>query len=107
MSRNRTEGITEEEQKAWNELLEQICAITDIDELNAFFDDMLTEKEIIDIADRYLLMEDLIKGKSQRDIALDRKMSLCKITRGSKMLKKQDGYMRRYLNEKYDDHTHL
>ncbi len=101
------DSISEEEKNAWKDLVEQMCAITDIDEMNAFFDDMLTDKEIMDIADRYLLMVDLIKGKSQRDIAQDRKMSLCKITRGSKMLKKKDGYMRRYLNEKYDDHTHL
>lgn len=100
-------SISEEEKNAWKDLVEQMCAITDADEMNSFFDDMLTEKEIIDIADRYLLMVDLIKGKSQRDIAQDRKMSLCKITRGSKMLKKKDGYMHRYLNDKYDDHTHL
>ncbi len=101
------DSISEEERKAWTDLVEQMCAITDVDEMNSFFDDMLTDKEIKDIADRYLLMVDLIKGKSQRDIAQDRKMSLCKITRGSKMLKKKDGYMRRYLNDKYDDHTHI
>lgn len=107
MSRNSSETMTDEEKSAWNELLEIISSITDADELRLFFEDMLTDKETADITDRYLLMEDLIKGKSQRDIAQDRKMSLCKITRGSKMLKKKDGYMRRYLNSKYDDHTHL
>ena len=107
MNRNSDEIRTEEEESAWQELLAIIASITDTEELSLFFEDMLTDREISDITDRYLLMEDLIKGKSQRDIAQDRKMSLCKITRGSKMLKKQDGYMRRYLNEKYDDHTHL
>ena len=107
MGRNIREAITEEEKSAWHELIALISSISDEDELLSFFDDMLTDKEIADIADRYLLMEDLIRGKSQRDIAQDRKMSLCKITRGSKMLKKKDGYMRKYLNSKYDDHTHI
>ncbi len=107
MGRNIREAITDEEKSAWHELIALISSISDEDELLSFFDDMLTDKEIADIADRYLLMEDLIRGKSQRDIAQDRKMSLCKITRGSKMLKKKDGYMRKYLNSKYDDHTHI
>ncbi len=107
MNRNSDEIRTDEEKNAWQELLAIMASITDTEELNLFFEDMLTDKEISDITARYLLMEDLIKGKSQRDIAQDRKMSLCKITRGSRMLKKKDGYMRKYLNSKYDDHTHI
>lgn len=107
MNRNSDEIRTEEEESAWQELLAIIASITDTEELSLFFEDMLTDREISDITDRYLLMEDLIKGKSQRDIAQDRKMSLCKITRGSRMLKKKNGYMRKYLNSKYDDHTHI
>ena len=84
-----------------------VLAIESKDELKAFIDDMFTDKEVEDVVQRYLLMDDLYKGKSQRDIAKERSMSLCKITRGSKMLKKKGGFMKRFFSTKYDDFTHI
>ena len=99
--------LTEEEIDAKEYLLDLLCSITDRDEIDALLDDLLTEKEQIDIIQRYLVLDDLCRGSSQRDIASRRKMSLCKITRGSRMLKKKNGYMRKLLEERYDDHTHI
>ena len=84
-----------------------VLSIKDKEELKSFIDDMFTEKEVEDVVQRYLLMDDLYRGKSQRDIARDRSMSLCKITRGSKMLKKKEGFMRKFFSNKYDDFTHI
>ena len=97
----------EEQTRAKNDIVDVICSITDRDELIAMFDDILTPTEIDDIIQRWLLMEDIYKGIPQRDIASKRKMSLCKITRGSKMLKKEDGFMHRLLSSRYDDHLHI
>lgn len=99
--------LSEEEVRAKEYLMDLLCSITDKDEMESLMDDILTEREISDIIQRYLLMDDLYRGISQREIASKRKMSLCKITRGSRMLKKKDGYMRRLLSERYDDHTHI
>ena len=99
--------LTEEEKNAKEFLTSLLCSITDTDEMNALLEDLLTPREMIDIIQRYLLMDDLYQGISQRDIATKRKMSLCKITRGSRMLKKKDGYMRKLLQERYDDYTHI
>ncbi len=99
--------MTEEEKGALDDILDLMCSVTDLDEMRAMLDDLLTERELLDLVDRYLLMDDLYKGKSQREIASQRNMSLCKITRGSKMLKKENGFMRKSLSMKYDDHTHL
>ena len=93
--------------KGKEDLLNIVLSIKDKEELKSFIDDMFTEKEVEDVVQRYLLMDDLYKGKSQRDIARDRSMSLCKITRGSKMLKKKDGFMRKFFSDKYDDFTHI
>ena len=93
--------------KGKEDLLNIVLSIKDKEELKSFIDDMFTEKEVEDVVQRYLLMDDLYKGKSQRDIARARSMSLCKITRGSKMLKKKDGFMRKYFRDKYDDFTHI
>ena len=99
--------LTKEEQSAKEYLLDLLCSITDKDEMSSLLDDLLTQKEHVDIIQRYLLMDDLYKGISQRDIASKRKMSLCKITRGSRMLKKKNGYMKKLLSSRYDDHTHI
>lgn len=99
--------LTDEEKNAKEFLLSLLCSIDDKEEMFSLLDDLLTEKELVGIIQRYLLMDDLCKGISQRDIAAKRKMSLCKITRGSRMLKKEDGYMRKLLIERYDDHTHI
>ncbi len=108
MGRNRKVVMDRaEEKKGGDELSAILLSIKDPSELALFLEDMLTENERRDIIQRYLLMDDLWKGKSQRDIASDRAMSLCRITRGSKMLKKKNGFMRRYFSQKYDDFTHI
>ena len=98
---------SQETEKGKEDLLKIVLSIKDKEELKSFIDDMFTEKEVEDVVQRYLLMDDLYRGKSQRDIARDRSMSLCKITRGSKMLKKKEGFMREFFSNKYDDFTHI
>ena len=93
---------SQETEKGKEDLLKIVLSIKDKEELKSFIDDMFTEKEVEDVVQRYLLMDDLYRGKSQRDIARDRSMSLCKITRGSKMLKKKEGFMRKFFSNKYD-----
>ena len=51
---------------------------------------LLTPAEIADIAGRWALVKALREKKSQREIAKDLGVSLCKITRGSRELKKQN-----------------
>lgn len=98
---------SQETEKGKEDLLNIVLSIKDKEELKSFIDDMFTEKEVEDVVQRYLLMDDLYRGKSQRDISRDRSMSLCKITRGSKMLKKKEGFMRKFFSNKYDDFTHI
>lgn len=98
---------TEEGRLAYEDILSVISSIDGKERLRSLFDDLFTEAEISDFVLRWLLMDDLKRGKSQRDIAKNRNISLCKITRGSKMLKKKDGFMRALLSERYDDHLHL
>ena len=98
---------SQETEKGKEDLLNIVLSIKAKEELKSLIDDMFTEKEVEDVVQRYLLMDDLYRGKSQRDIARDRSMSLCKITRGSKMLKKKEGFMRKFFSNKYDDFTHI
>ena len=96
-----------EAKEAFEDIISVFCSVTESDDMKALFDDLFTESEMRDMVDRWLLMTDLYKGKPQREIAEERRLSLCKITRGSKMLKKEDGFMHRLLSGRFDDHLHI
>ena len=98
----------EEARNAFEDMISVFASTCDTDDMKALFDDLLTESEIKDLITRWLLMDDIYRGKPQREIAAARGLSLCKITRGSRMLKKEGGFMRRLLSSRYDeDHTHI
>ncbi|MDR2111053.1 MAG: trp operon repressor [Spirochaetaceae bacterium] len=59
---------------------------------------LLTPAETADIAARWALVKALDKKTPQRDIAKDLGLSLCKITRGSRELKKPGSAFQRILN---------
>lgn len=63
-----------------------------------FFKCLFTPPECKDFANRWLLVKEIEKGTTQREIAKKFGMSLCKITRGSKELSKPDSAFRKMLN---------
>ncbi|MBF0230257.1 MAG: transcriptional regulator [Desulfamplus sp.] len=80
-------------------LLEAIISIKDIDELKSFFDEILTQGEREDLSLRWKLLKELQSGMTQRKIAEKYGISLCKITRGSKILKKKNSVVLKILNK--------
>ena len=83
--------------KAYKQLINTFCDINNSEEMRNFLKEILTDKERESIALRWQLMKDLHSGKSQREIAKKYHMSLCKITRGSKILKKENSISKRYI----------
>jgi len=81
------------------ELLQEILTIQDLDELNQFFQEMFTPGELEDLSLRWKLLSDLHKGMTQRKIAEKYNISLCKITRGSKILKTKDSVALKLLDK--------
>jgi len=65
--------------------------------LESFFSCLLTPAEMADIAARWALVKALREGSPQREIAKDLGISLCKITRGSRELKKPGSGFQRLL----------
>jgi TrpR family trp operon transcriptional repressor len=61
---------------------------------------LLTPAETADIASRWALVKALDEGRPQREIAKNLGISLCKITRGSRELKKPDSAFRRALERR-------
>lgn len=68
-------------------------------EMRRFFDEILTAAETRDLALRWLLLRKLSTGMSQRKIADELGISLCKITRGSKILKNRKSVTVRMLGD--------
>lgn len=62
----------------------------DSDSCSVFLSEILTPNEIETLAKRWRILKMLSKGISQRTIAKELNVSLCKVTRGSKIFKKND-----------------
>lgn len=95
---DNTEEMTARSERGFNELVELIAETDDSKFLNDFFRCLFTPAEVHDIADRWLLVKEIDKGTTQREIAKSFRISLCKITRGSKELKKKDSAFRKMLD---------
>ncbi len=85
------------------ELLNIILNMDDFDDLKHFFEDLFTPAELDDISLRWKLLKDLHGGLAQRKIADKYGISLCKITRGSKILKKKNSTALKLLNAQRSD----
>ncbi len=81
-----------------HEIMSALAGEGSVERLSLFFGEMLTESEMANIAMRWELMKRLMTGHSQRNIAEDLSLSLCKITRGSKILKNDDSVVKSYLS---------
>ena len=55
-----------------------------------FFECLFTQAELRDFTKRWVLVKEISEGIPQRDISIKHGLSLCKITRGSRELKKQN-----------------
>lgn len=66
-------------------------------EIESFFSEIFTKSELEDLVKRWRIMELLAQGKTQRDIANSLNVSLCKITRGAKILKNKNAITTKFL----------
>jgi len=80
-----------------------ILNMADFNDLKHFFEDLFTPAELDDISLRWKLLKDLHGGLAQRKIADKYGISLCKITRGSKILKKKNSTALKLLNAQRSD----
>ena len=80
-----------------NELCRALAATGDRELLESFLRCLLTPAELADVASRWALVKALREGLPQREIARNLGLSLCKITRGSRELKKPNSAFKRIL----------
>jgi TrpR family trp operon transcriptional repressor len=94
MSRN---GLSDEKVDT-QEICGVLCRINSPDEMQDFLAEILTPAERRDLALRWELMRRLKQGIPQRQIARELGISLCKITRGAKILKQNHSISKHYLS---------
>ena len=82
-----------------SELARTLAATGDGRLIEDFLRCLLTPAETADIAARWALVKALDQKIPQREIAKHLGLSLCKITRGSRELKKPDSAFRRILEQ--------
>ncbi len=76
------------EKRSLQELSYALSRADDAALIQQFLVSLLTKAEVSEVALRWALVRLIEQGVSQRKIAQDLGLSLCKITRGSKELKK-------------------
>ncbi len=94
---------TEQEQKWLTTLAAAFTQVNDTEAMMQFIDEIFTPAERHNIALRWRLMQMLREGVSQRLIAEELGISLCKITRGSKILKSSGSITSKLLNSEKKD----
>jgi len=75
---------------SFDELTAVLASVDDPTLVKDFLTSLLTPAERLDIAARWELVNRIHLGETQRRVAQELGVSLCKITRGSKELKKPD-----------------
>ena len=66
-------------------------------EIAGFFSDIFTEAELKTLSKRWRILKMLSEGKTQREISKQLKVSLCKVTRGAKILKDSKSVVTKYI----------
>lgn len=80
--------------------IEQISKIiSDMDEkeVYSFLLEILSESELAVLSKRWRILKMLKSGITQREISKELNVSLCKVTRGSKILKAKNAIVNKYL----------
>jgi TrpR family trp operon transcriptional repressor len=85
----------------WWRFLELCLEIESTQQLDSFFDLFLTLEEKKDLTNRYLIVQELLKGElTQREIASELQVSIANITRGSNGIKRIGDDLRNFLIER-------
>lgn len=89
MNSNKKENIAE--------IIDVLSRLESKSEVKKFLDEILTSSEIKTLSKRWRIMKMLANGATQREIAEKMNVSLCKVTRGAKILKSPNAICTKFL----------
>ncbi len=73
-------------------------------DINIFLHEILTDSEISDLSKRWRILKLLDGNFTQRDVAKELGVSLCKVTRGAKILKNSNAITKKMIKEIKDEY---
>ena len=85
-------------QRPLREVSQALARVDDPEEIERFLHQFFTSSEAVEMGKRWALVRLLDQGMSQRAIASELGLSLCKITRGSKELKRENSAFKRMIH---------
>lgn len=85
--------------KHYRELCRLFASIKNEKEADRLLQDILTPQEIDSLAERWQLIQELEKGTPQREISEKLKVSISKITRGSRVMQYGAGGFKHFLSK--------
>ncbi len=85
--------------KKKSEIAQYLAGTKNPEKIQSFLESILTPAELHDLNLRWELVKMLDKGMSQRQIAGELHISLCKITRGSRELKKKKSVLKEAIDK--------
>ena len=93
--RKTTPAEIESSRADFSELAAAVARLRGPAEAGRFLEELFTPSECVELSKRWALMRELLAGKSQRAIARELGLSLCKITRGAKYARDPESLFRR------------
>ena len=81
------------------EITNFILKLNSKEEAQAFLKEMLSEAEMSALSKRWRILSMLAEGRTQRHIVKELKVSLSKVTRGSKLLKDKNSVITKHFME--------
>ncbi len=81
------------------EIASTLAELNNASEIKTFIIELLTKSEAETLSKRWRILKMLKEGRTQRDIAKELTVSLCKVTRGSQILKNRKSIVAKYLNK--------
>ena len=84
-----------------NQISEILSKIKSKNDLENFLLEILTKSEVETLYKRWRILTMLKEGYTQREIAQELNVSLCKVTRGSKILKDKNAIITKYLDKEF------
>ncbi len=82
-----------------NEICQYLADTKEPEIIFKFLKSLMTPKELETLSSRWQIVKLLDQGVPQRKIAKDLHLSLCKITRGSKELKKRNSILKKAVKQ--------
>ena len=89
MNRNNADDISE--------ISALLSKLKQDDDIKSLFRDIFTKKELETLSKRWQILKLLSEGRTQREIAEKLHVSLCKVTRGAKILKNKQSVITKHM----------